>query len=85
MLAINSKDVRLKQSAARIAISNDKGNIIYVGIDAKVCWQTTWVSWGKESDRAVIQIGDDCYQITIERLPVGLTKERAEDLTRRAT
>jgi hypothetical protein len=68
MLDINERDVRLKQSAARIAISNDKGNITYVSIDAKVCWQTTWVSWGKASDRAVIQIGNDCYQISIQRI-----------------
>jgi hypothetical protein len=68
MLAINPKDVRLKQSAARIAVANDKGNITYIAIDAKICWQSTWASWGTKSDRAIIQIGDDCFQILIERV-----------------
>lgn len=68
MLDIKPQDVRQKPSAARIAVRNDRGDIIYVAIDAKVCWQSTWVSWGKPADRAVIQIGDDCYQVTLEKV-----------------
>jgi hypothetical protein len=68
MLDIKANDVRLKPGAARIAVANIKGDISYLAIDLKKCWQSTWVSWGKATDRAVIQIGDEHYQISIERI-----------------
>jgi hypothetical protein len=68
MLDIKANDVRLKKASARVAINNDRGNITYVAIDAKICWQSTWVSWGKSADQPTIQIGDDVYLIKIEKV-----------------
>lgn len=68
-MEINAGDVRLKKSQARFAIKNNRGNIEYVAIDVKDCWQTTWASWGQKTDRIILEAGGKFYSVTIAEVP----------------
>jgi hypothetical protein len=65
MMDIKAGDVRLKSGQARIAVRNDRGNIDYIGLDVKMCWQTTWGSWGKKTDQIILEAGGKFYAVTV--------------------
>ena len=66
---MEKKTIRAKNGAVRIAIGDIQGTVSYLNVEAKRCWVTTFKSWGKTANDAVVFIDGTKYRITVD--PIG--------------